>query len=47
MGIDKDMLELGFEYLQEEENVFIIYLNENIIDKFTATKKKIGRKTLM
>ena len=47
MGIDKEMLNLGFEYLQEEENIFLVYINSNLIDKFTNNKKKKGRKTLM
>lgn len=47
MGIDKNMLDLGYEYLQEEENIFIIFINLNVIDKFTNQKKKVGRKSLM
>jgi len=47
MGIDKEMLSLGYEYLQEEENIFLVFINSNLIDKFSNKSKKKGRKTLM
>ena len=40
MGIDKKMLDIACEYLYEEENIFIIYINEDLIIKSSELKIK-------
>ena len=48
MGIDKFMLDLVKEYLNEEDEVFMVFLNtkdkENNIEKFTLNKSKKKKK---
>lgn len=50
MGIDNHMIDLIKEYLNEDDDVFLVYLNskdkDNNIDKFTIKKTKINRKKL-
>ena len=47
MGVNKLMIPICQEYLSEEENIFMIYINTNTIDKFTNKTKKKGKRTLM
>jgi len=47
MGVSQQMISICQEYLSEEENIFMIYINTNAIDKFTNIKKKKGKRTLM
>ena len=47
MGVNKRMISICEEYLSEEENIFMIYINTNVVDKYTNKAKKKGKKTLM
>ena len=42
MGVNKRMISICEEYLSEEENIFMIYINTNVVDKYTNKSKKYG-----
>lgn len=50
MGIDTFMIDLVNEYLNEDDNVFMVYLNtkdkDNNIEKFSVNKTKKKKKKL-
>jgi hypothetical protein len=50
MGIDNHMINLIKEYLNEEDDVFLVYLNskdkDNNIDKFSSKKSKKNKRKL-
>ena len=47
MGIDITMINIAMEYLNEEEDIFLVYINKNIVTKFAKKEKKLSSKLLL
>ncbi len=48
MGIDDSLMETANQYLQEEENIYIVYIKKNLVDVSCNKKgKKLKRKELV
>ena len=47
MGIDITMINLAMEYLNEEEDIFLVYINKNNVSKFSKKEKKFSTKQLL
>lgn len=48
MGIDEALFETAKQYLNEEDNIYIIHIKKDLIDvSFNKKGKKLKRKELM
>lgn len=47
MGIDITMINIANEYLNEEEDIYMIYINKNKVSKFSRKEKSFSTKALL
>ncbi len=47
MGIDITMINLAMEYMNEEEDIFLVYIIKNNVTKFCKKEKKLSTKQLL
>ena len=47
MGIENTMLNLVCDYLNDEEDIFLVYIKKNTVAKFSKLEKKFSVKQLL